>query len=173
MLVIVLNYSFAKTYNTDLVDYVIKNKTISNLFNIGIAIVALYYLFNRDFYLPFLGPAVIPIIQSSQEIKKEDLINVKLSNLPPNTNVIYWASLKSEKDFENPIVAYQDYSNSGIEKTDATGNVNIKVVCPSPYYVPKFGIKKQLLQRHVHYRYELPNYKGVYSRVYTQYIDSC
>lgn len=173
ILVIVLNYSFAKTYNTDLVDYIIKNKTISNLFNIGIAIVALYYLFNRDFYLPFLGPTVIPVVKSSQDTEKEDMISVELNNLPPNTNVIYWASLKSEKAFEDPILAYRDYSNSGIARSDKTGNATLKIICPAPYYIIKFGIKEKLLQRHIHYRYELPNYRGIYSRVYTKYIDSC
>lgn len=53
ILLIVLNYSYAKMYNDDLMDYIIKNKTISNVFNIGLIGIALYYLFNRDFIFRF------------------------------------------------------------------------------------------------------------------------
>lgn len=171
ILLIVINYGYAKMYNDDIMDYIIKNKTISNVFNIGIIGLALYYLFNRDFFLPFLGPAVIPISKTKQ--KEENMINVNLNNLPANTNVIYWASQKNEMEFEDPIIAYKDYSNSGIATTDNMGNVNIKISCPAPYYITKFGIKKKLLQRHVHYRYELPNYKGIYSSVHTKNIENC
>lgn len=171
ILFIVINYGYAKMYNDDLMDYIIKNQTISNMFNIGIIGLAIYYLFNRDFFLPFLGPAVIPVAKI--ENKLDSMINVKLSDLPANTNIIFWASEKSEGIFDDPIMAYKDYSNSGIATSDNNGNANIKIVCPSPYYVNKFGIKKKLINRHVHYRYELPDYKGIYSSVYTKDIDSC
>lgn len=170
ILLIVINYGYAKMYNDDLMDYIIMNRTVSNIFNIGIIALALYYLFNRDFFLPFLGPAVIPVTRVENQL--DNMINVNLTNLPPNTNVIYWASQKSEGTFDDPITAYKDYSNSGIAISDEKGNANIKIVCPSPYYVNKFGIKKKLLNRHVHYRYELKD-KGIYSSVYTQNIDSC
>ena len=172
ILLIVLNYSYAKMYNDDLMDYIIKNKTISNVFNVGLIGIALYYLFNRDFYLPFLGPAVIPVAKIEPQ-QQENMINVNLNNLPPNTTVIYWASQKSEGTFKDPMIAYKDYLNSGIATSDQLGNVNIKISCPSPYYVSKFGIKKKLLRRHVHYRYELPNYKGIYSSVQTKDIETC
>jgi hypothetical protein len=171
ILLIVINYGYAKMYNSDIMDYIIKNKTVSNVFNIAIIGLALYYLFNRDFFLPFLGPAVIPVAKI--ENKLDDMINVNLNKLPPNTNIIYWASQKSEGTINDPIVAYKDYSNSGVAISDNMGNANIKIACPSPYYVNKFGIKKKLLNRHVHYRYELPDYKGIYSSVYTKDIDSC
>ena len=172
ILLIVLNYSYAKMYNDDLMDYIIKNKTILNVFNIGLIGIALYYLFNRDFYLPFLGPAVIPVAKIEPQ-QQENMINVNLNNLPPNTTVIYWASQKSEGTFKDPMIAYKDYLNSGIATSDQLGNINIKISCPSPYYVSKFGIKNKLLKRHVHYRYELPNYKGIYSSVHTKYIEAC
>ena len=171
ILLIVINYGYAKMYNDDLVDYIIKNKTISNVFNIGIIGIALYYLFNRDFFLPFLGPAVIPVAKIENKI--DNMINVNLNNLPPNTTVIYWASEKSEGAFDDYVSAYKDYGNSGIATSDQQGNANIKVVCPATYYITKFGIKKKLLNRHVHYRYELPDYKGIYSSVYTKNIDKC
>lgn len=172
ILLIVLNYSYAKMYNDDLMDYIIKNKTILNVFNIGLIGIALYYLFNRDFYLPFLGPAVIPVAKIEPQ-QQENMINVNLNNLPPNTTVIYWASQKSEGTFKDPMIAYKDYLNSGVATSDQLGNINIQISCPSPYYVSKFGIKNKLLKRHVHYRYELPNYKGIYSSVHTKNIETC
>ena len=36
ILLIVINYGYAKMYNDDLMDYIITNKTISNVFNIVI-----------------------------------------------------------------------------------------------------------------------------------------
>jgi len=46
ILLIVINYGYAKMYNDDLMDYIITNKTISNVFNIVIIGLSLYYLFN-------------------------------------------------------------------------------------------------------------------------------
>ena len=173
ILLIVINYGYAKMYNDDLMDYIITNKTISNVFNIVIIGLSLYYLFNRDFFLPFLGPAVIPVAKVQSQL--DNMINVNLNNLPPNTTVIYWASekLTGSDTFSDPITAYKDYSNSGIATSDDKGNVTIKIVCPAPYYVNKFGIRSKLLGRHVHYRYELPEYKGIYSSVHTKNIDNC
>lgn len=170
ILVVVLNYSYAKLYNDDLLDYLITNRMVSKVFNIFMIIVALLYLFNRDFFLPFLGPTVIPISESDKST--ENLINIPLVGLPPNTKVIYWASEYSENEYENPLSAYKDYSNSGIVKTNEFGNVIIQISCPGRYKISKFGMLKKLLKRHVHYRYELP-YKGLYSRVYTKNIDKC
>lgn len=168
ILFIVINYSYIKLYKIDLLNYITTNKTVFNALSIILIVIALYYLFNRDFFLPFLGPAVIPT--SKAPLKSEKQIIVQLTDLPSNTNVIYWASGESNKDFEDPLGAYKNYSNSGMEKTDNAGNVTIKVACPGRYYVNKFGFKKRKLPRHIHYRYELPHYEGLYSRVYTEYV---
>lgn len=129
---------------------------------------ALYLMFNRDYYLPFLGKCVIPV---GPKKPSENLVKIKLSNLPPNTYVMYWGSKKSEAIFENPIDAYKDYSNNDIGKTDNNGDIIIELECPSKYKVSKFGLKREL-KRHIHYRFELPEYKGLFSKVYTKEI-SC
>lgn len=132
-----------------------------------IGLSALYFLFDRDYYLPFLGECAIPI-----GIQKpiENLKQIKLSGLPVNTNIIYWGAKPSSQIIENPLEAYKDYSNSNIGKTDDNGDIIIELECPSEYTVPKFGFKRKL-KRHIHYRFELPKYKGLFSKVYTKYLD--
>ena len=120
--------------------------------------------------MPFLGPTVIPIPDSTNE-KSGQLVEVSLSDIPANTRVLFWAA-KSNLDglWPNPIDAYQGYNNSGLAKTDDRGNVTIKVNCPSDYKISKFGFSKKL-SKHVHYRYELLKYPGMFSSVKTKYIN--
>jgi hypothetical protein len=132
------------------------------------AIVVLYYLFNRDFYLPFLGQTIIPIKNTNIE-NPDGVLNFKIQNLPSNTNVIYWASNSSNEVIRNPIDAYKGYTNSGITKTDSYGNASLQISCPSDYYVKSFGMDKKLSQ-HIHYRIESDKYPGLFSSVKTHYV---
>lgn len=159
-----LNYFFSSTINVNVIARIPYNRFIGIL--IGLA--GLYFVFNRDYYLPFLGKSVIPI---GPKKPTENLKKIKLSGLPPNTNVLSWASKESSNDFDDYISAYGDYANTDISKTNDKGYVTVELPCPSAYYVSKFGIKKTRLERHIHFRYELPKYKGVFSRVYTKYLN--
>ena len=82
-----------------------------------------------------------------------------------------WGSQSTDKVFEDPFEAYGDYANTEIKRTNDKGEVIIELPCPSEYYVNKFGVMKRKLDRHIHYRYQLPQYKGMFSRVYTKYLD--
>lgn len=140
---------------------------ITKSFFILIGLSALYFIFDRDYYLPFLGECAIPI---STQKPIENLKKIKLSGLPPNNKIIYWGSKPSSQIIQDPFDAYKDYSNSNIGTTDNNGEIVIELECPSEYLVPKFGFKKKL-KRHIHYRFELPKYKGLFSKVYTKYLD--
>jgi hypothetical protein len=96
---------------------------------------------------------------------------MRITNLPPNVNFIYWAAKSSNTSFDNPWDAYGNYSNSGITKSDNQGIAEIKLACPAEYTVEKFGVIKKKLQRHIHYRFELPNQYGMYSKVYNKVLD--
>ena len=134
---------------------------------IMIGLSALYFLFDRDFYLPFLGKSVIPITTQQQDSK--DLKQVILKDLPPNTNVIFWAAKGGKEPALNPMDAYSEYANSGVAKTNDKGEVTINVACPVEY-----NVRAKRLRKHLHYRYELPEYRGMFSRVYTKFlIDEC
>lgn len=136
-----------------------------------IGLCALYFAFDRDYYLPFLGKSVIPIIQKKS--LSNNLKEIKLTNLPPNTRILYWAA-KSEYPSTGEVDwrVYNDYSNSGVVQSDIIGNTNVKIECPVEYNVPLFfGLGKRRLKRHLHYRYEIPGQIGLFSRVYTKYIE--
>lgn len=135
-----------------------------------IGICALYFAFDRDYYLPFLGKSVIPIIKDNRSLN--NLKEIKISNLPPNTRILYWAAKSAPTTGEVDWRVYNDYSNSGVVQSDIIGNTIVKIECPVEYNVPLFlGIGKKRLRRHLHYRYEIPGQTGLFSRVYTKYIE--
>lgn len=168
-----LNYLFISTINVDIFSYLTRYPMILRIIMLFIGLSALYFVFDRDYYLSFLGQTVIPIAQKDSKIVLENLKQIKLSGLPPNTTVLSWGAKESNlgKIFDSYIQAYGDYSNTIVSKTNEDGEVIIELPCPSSYYVPgKFGMMKRL-NRHIHYRYELPKYKGMFSRVYTKFLD--
>lgn len=171
-----INYMFIALGNIDMFN-LMKMPNVSKFIFICIGLSALYFLFNRDYYLSFLGKTVIPVsnitpqstILNTSMMKNEEMVSIKLTKLPANTRVIYWAAQKSEDIFETPVKAYANYANMGIGKTDDKGEIIFSINCPGEYKVPKFGFSTKLA-RHVHYRYEIPEYPGMFSRVYTQYV---
>lgn len=161
-----LSYSLIHLTKVDPVSYITTNQNFMLILNVFIIYSVALHIFNRDFYLPFLGPTVIPI-KERETIGK--LIDVELHGLKPNTRILYWAANESENTFNNPLEAYRGYGNSGVVKTDMNGSVTLKVNCPSDYYVSKFGINKKL-SRHIHYRVESSRFPGLFSSVKTHYI---
>ena len=157
-----LNYLYFGLMN----DQLIKNKDIYRIFTLVIGIIALYIGMNRDYYLPFLGNTVM-IIPKDFNVQNGD-IKIKLDNLPPNTYIVYWASNPNKDIFPDFVSAYGNTKNVGYIKSDVNGEVNIQIDCPGKYTV---GMSKKVLPQHVHYRYEIPNKPGMFSRVYTKKLD--
>lgn len=144
-------------------------KTIVPIIVAIIALSGLYVGFNRDYYLPFLGECVIPIKNINPYPKSEKTQTYKLTGLPSNTKVIYWAAEPSDMLITDPYKAYGDYKNSGSDITNDNGELEINLDIPGEYTVNKFGIPK-VIRRHLHFRYELPKYRGMYSRVMTKFV---
>jgi uncharacterized membrane protein YuzA (DUF378 family) len=161
-----INYLF-QSYNINLFK-IIKTPFVRNMIYLSIGVSALYFIFNRDYYLPFLGKCAIPI---ESKKKLENTKNMKIAGLPPNTVVLVWGAQESNEIFKNPYEAYGKYENTVVTKSDEKGNVSVDLPCPAPYYVSKFGLIKRRIKRHIHYRYQLPNYDGLFSRVYTKNLD--
>lgn len=161
-----LAYVYTHLLRVDPINYITNNKTILFIINLFIVFSVSHHLFNRDYYLPFLGPTVIPIKERQATGK---LIDVTITNLPANTRIIYWSANESENVFDDPLMAYSGYSNSGVATSDENGNVTFKINCPSEYFIKKFGIHKKL-DKHVHYRIESSRFPGLFSNVKTQYI---
>lgn len=138
-----------------------------------IGLSGLLLLFDRNYYLPFLGETVMPLV-IKRDTKNKKLTKIKLTELPPNTTVVAWAAKGSTKTFGDPFKAYDDYSNSVIAKSDKNGVAIVELECPARYNVNKFGIMPEKLARHIHYRYQLPDRKGLFSQAFTKELnDKC
>lgn len=164
-----LNYVHAFVKNQNLFSF-ISHPTVAKVLTIAIGISALRFAFDRDYFLPFLGHAVIPLNIGSKPTTGI-LTKVKIRDLPPNVRVVYWGAQESNKPFDNPEDAYGNYNNSGMTLSDKNGEAFAEIICPAMYSVSKFGFLKKNLRKHIHYRYELPKYKGMLSRVYTINVD--
>jgi len=164
-----LNYFFRTSINANIFGFM--GDYYMYVMSLLIGVSALYFVFDRDYYLPFLGYTVMPI-QMSKPVG--DIKKIILNNLPSNVNVIAWGAKNGEKVYDNPYDAYGEYGNTFVGKTDSKGEVTVELPCPSEYYVTKFGVMNKKLSKHIHYRYEMPKYKGLFSRVYTRYVsDEC
>lgn len=139
-----------------------------------IIVIGLYWMFNRDYYLPFLGKCAMPpsLIQEASQVKVDGKVPVRLTGLPPNTQILYWAAntvIANNKDVLGPKEAYGiTYKNSGVTFSNELGEAFARVDCPSNYSV---GLLKMQLSKHIHYRYALPEYPGLYSPVFTADIE--
>jgi len=131
-----------------------------------IVIIAVLYLgISRNTYLPFLGPMVFPSSLLKDESKPKDadtLFKVPVME-EDGTKIVYWASQKAEKTFEDPWTAYGEFPNTGITIVK-NGEALFSVYCPSGYKVPG-----KLLAPHIHYRIVYP--KGILGEIKTFYVD--
>jgi hypothetical protein len=135
-----------------------------------IGILPLLVMPKRDTYLPFLGDMALPSSALSAT-KLEGNVLIQLVNLPPNSKVIYWAANPGTDPKTSPKKAYAGHFNGGVSITDNKGTAQIAISCPQNYTVNRFGIDK-VLPKHVHFRYELPDKNGLFSRIETKLIDS-
>jgi uncharacterized membrane protein YuzA (DUF378 family) len=107
---------------------------------------ALVHIFSRNYYLPFLGDTVFPCGSMIEKVPVNANTDVKVQ-VPPKTNVIYWASETHDEVMQNPWLAYDEFSNAGVVRSDVNGIAVLKFRKPSSY---KVGYKT--LEPHVHYR---------------------
>lgn len=153
-----LNWGLIGAFRFNLVTFMVGRFTSMRLNRIVYVLIgacALLRMFNRDYYLPFLGKHVFPCDSMELKIPKDadTITNVKVKK---NSNVIYWASEGTSVDdvvVLNPSRAYDTYSNSGVALADKEGVAQLKFRYPSSYQV-RFGT---VLKPHVHYRVCLGN----------------
>jgi hypothetical protein len=159
-------YIIEKTTKINIFKF-ISNNTILFIIYLILGIAIIYNISNRDFYLPFLGPTVIPVKQI--DIKDDKMITVNLQNLPKNKRIIYWGANPGDVVFQHPLIAYNGYGNSGITQTNENGKASIQIHCPSRYYVSR-KMSRRKLEKHIHYRVET-DYEGLFGSVKTHYVD--
>ena len=147
--------------------HVMKYKIVSFVIILAVVASILYYMFDRNFYLPFLGWAVYPCGSLAEKVPLNADTKVTVT-VPPNVNVIYWASEPTDtatQPISNPWDAYANYENSGVVRADASGNAVLQFRSPSSYNV---GLLHRTLKRHVHYR--VCKHPGMLSDVKTIFV---
>jgi len=128
---------------------------------VGLAAVSI--MCDRDTYLPFLGPMVVPCAVLQDRAPPGATKEVKII-VAPNTKVLYWAAEPANEKIKDALSwkdAYQNFDNAGVATANQEGVVILKVRPPQSYTVPIRG----KLEEHIHYR--LCNENGWLSRVYT------
>ncbi len=161
-----LNWGSIAFFNLNLVEALAKWVHLPGLANIiygVVGLVALVFLFDRDFYLSFLGKTVYPCGSLKESTPENATLSVNVV-VPPNVNVVYWAAEPSEdQPVNNPWDAYKNYSNTGVVKSSDDGVATLKVRPPTSYQVGQ--LMTRTLPMHVHYRY--CTMSGMMSPVYT------
>ena len=125
-------------------------KRFSAIICVFIGISALAIMFDRDTYLPFLGPMVIPcsVLENREPPGATKEIKVMVE---PNVKVIYWAAEPASeklKEINSWKKAYLDYQNAGVATSNGEGVAVFKIRDPQSYKVPFKGE----IAKHVHYR---------------------
>ena len=145
-----LNFLIMGLFNVNLIKLI--GDKISNILTFLIYILigaaGLYHFNRRDFYLSFLDKSVYPC-GSLMEKKPNEANMKKKIKTKPNINIIYWASEYNDTIFEDPYLAYNKYSNTGVVKSDSDGNAVLEFRKPQGYKVP---YKNKILKPHIHYR---------------------
>ena len=144
-----------------------KHSIISLIYSLVLVICILLYVVDRNYYLSFLGQMVYPCGSMAEKIpvNSDTSITVKV---PPNVNVIYWASEpvdNGKQPISNPWDAYASYDNAGVVKSDNEGNAVLRVRKPSSY---KVGLMSRVLKHHIHYR--ICSNPGMLSEIKTVFI---
>ena len=145
-----INWLLVGVFDINLVSGIFGDGFFGRLIYVLVGISALTIMFDRDTYLPFLGPMVAPCsaLQPREPPGASKTIKVTVA---PNSKVIYWASepategLKTLKSWKD---AYAQYENAGVALSNGDGVAVLKIREPQPYKVPIMG----RLETHVHYR---------------------
>lgn len=130
---------------------------------------ALYLVFQRNTWLPFLGESVLPSALVPLKVNSGDTeVEVRVS---PEAKVVYWSAKPSDKAERGeprfPAVedAYDDYSNSGVTQANIDGIAKLAFNKGTDYEVPS----GKVIKSHVHYR-EMDLKYGMMGPVQTVYV---
>lgn len=165
-----LNWLSAVFLKKDAVALLLGTKTLGKTVYLFVGLAALYLVFKRDSYLPFLGETVLPCAAFGP--RTPDNANQEVAiTVPPNAKVVYWASEPkhdaSGGDLHMWNVAYNDFTNSGVTIADDKGKAVLHFRgSPQAYKVPYKGTIKP----HVHFR--VCEKLGMLGPVQTYFLDS-
>lgn len=163
-----LNWGLVGLFKFNLVSFLAKYtfKNLETIVYILVGLSAVVHIFSRNYYLPFLGDTAFPCNSMIEKTPDKADTQVKIETTP-NSNVVYWAAETHKEIMENPWVAYEEFSNAGVTRSDVNGVAVLKFRRPSGYKVAH-GWKT--IQPHVHYR--VCSYPGLLSEVKTVFVSS-
>jgi uncharacterized membrane protein YuzA (DUF378 family) len=145
-----LNWLFIGAFNTNLLQGIFGLNVFTRTIYVLVGFAAVFLMFRRDFYLPFLGETVFPC--ANLEDRKPSGADISVSvQTHPLAKVIYWAAEPTTEELKNIHdwkKAYSAYENVGITTASETGAAILIVRKPQPYTVPFRG----RLEPHIHYR---------------------
>lgn len=137
---------FGKNLVEELNNLTFNNEWFNKFIYILIAVSAIYLLFKKHTFLPFLGPTVLPTNNMKFNHTYSDLsIRVDAADA---SGVVYWAAKPSNVPMNNPSDAYDNYLNSGYVPVDSDGKATLFFKCPGSYKI--WGWKH--MPKHIHYR---------------------
>ena len=147
-----INWGLVGLLKFDLVQWLgrlVNIRSLPRVIYVLVGIAALYLVFDRDTYLPFLGETVYPCGSLADKVPSDATVSVEVK-VPPGSKVVYWASEHSkEMDvMPDPWLAYMNYENSGVVTADEKGIALLKIREPIAYKIPS-GRK---LEKHIQMR---------------------
>jgi uncharacterized protein len=145
-----LNWLLVGILDFNLVSTIFGNSILSTIIYILVGVSAIAIMFDRDTYLPFLGPMVAPcsVLENREPPGATKEVKVVVE---PNVKIIYWAAEPASEKLEKVNTwkqAYLDYQNAGVATSNGEGVAILKIREPQSYRVPIRG----QLQPHIHYR---------------------
>ncbi len=152
-------------FNTNPVTAIFGEGLVSRLLFILVGAAGLFFILRRDYYLPFLGEAVMPCGALQNRTPPGATRSITVS-VEPGAKVLYWASEPATAELAHINdwrVAYARFENAGVTTADADGTAVLRVREPQAYSVPFKG----RLEPHVHYRVCADG--GMIGRVHTVY----
>jgi uncharacterized membrane protein YuzA (DUF378 family) len=146
-----LNWGLVGGFGFNLVAALLGKGTLANSVYVLVGLAALFLVFRRDTYLPFLGETVLPCSLIPDSLPDHADTEVAIHGVTPGAKVLYWATepategLARIKDWRR---AYLEFANAGVTTADAGGHAVLRIRKPQPYTVPLKG----RLESHVHWR---------------------
>ena len=146
-----LNWGLVGLTGVNAVAAVAGRGLVANTIYVLVGVSALWLLFQRSSYLPFLGETVMPCSLLQERVPEHADTEVEVHGQVPGSKVLYWATepategLGRIKSWQQ---AYLDYANAGVAVVDAGGHAVLRLRKPQPYTVPMKG----RLEAHVHWR---------------------
>lgn len=124
-----LNWLLVGAFKVNLVELLFGKSVIARSIYVLVGIAALVIMFDRDTYLPFLGPTVLPCA-SVPDRTPPGATKIVTVSAPPGSKVLYWAAepeMEGLREVQTWKEAYAGYENAGVATADNNGQATLKV----------------------------------------------